>query len=55
MCNKQYKEEDHGGYAINIGAFDIAGKLKKPRIMEHVGVFATIRNPVPGGGSLHKW
>ena len=34
MKNKQYKEEDHGGYTINIGSFDIAGPLDKPRIME---------------------
>ena len=34
MCNKQYKEEYHDGYAINIGAFDITGALEKPRIMK---------------------
>ena len=34
MCNKKYKEEYHGGYTINIGAFDIAGALGKPRIMK---------------------
>ena len=31
---KKYKEEDHGGYAINVGAFDIEGTLGNPRIME---------------------
>ena len=35
MKNKQYKEEDHGGYAINIEAFDIAGALVNPRIIEN--------------------
>ena len=34
MRNKKYKEEDHGGYAINVGAFDIDGTLGNPRIME---------------------
>ena len=34
MRNKQYKKEDHGGYAINVRAFDIAGALDNPRIME---------------------
>ena len=32
--NKQYEEEDHGGYAINVGAFDIAGALDNPRTIE---------------------
>ena len=32
--NRHYKEEDKGGYAINVGGFDIAGKLARPRIME---------------------
>ena len=34
MRNKQYKEEDHGGYATNVGAFDIAGLLGNSRILE---------------------
>ena len=34
MRNKQYKKEDHGGYAINVRAFDIAGALDNHRIME---------------------
>ena len=34
MQNKQYKGEDHGGYAINVGAFGIAGALGNHRIME---------------------
>ena len=34
MRNKQFNEEDHRGYAINIGSFDIARALVKPRIME---------------------
>ena len=34
MRNKKYKEENHGGYAINVGAFDIEGTLGNPRIME---------------------
>ena len=32
--NKHYKEEDKGGYAINVGGFDIEGSLDRPRIME---------------------
>ena len=28
--------EDHGGYAINIEAFDIAGALVNPRIIENI-------------------
>ena len=34
MRNKHYKEETYGGYAINVGAFDIVGALGKPRIMK---------------------
>ena len=34
MRDKKYKEEDHGGYAINVGVFDIEGALGNPRIME---------------------
>ena len=34
MRNKQYKEEDHEDYAINVGAFGIVGALGNPRIME---------------------
>ena len=34
MRNKHYKEENHGGYAINVGAFDIIGSLGKSRIIE---------------------
>ena len=34
MRNKEYKKEDHGGYAINVGTFDIAGALRNPRIIE---------------------
>ena len=32
--NKHYKAEDKGGYAINVGGFDIEGSLGRPRIME---------------------
>ena len=32
--NKQYKDEYHGSYAINVKAFDIVGALGNPRIME---------------------
>ena len=34
MRNKHYTEEDHGGCAINVRAFDIAKTLVKLRIME---------------------
>ena len=34
MRNQKYKEEDHDGYAINVGAFDIEGALGNPRIMK---------------------
>ena len=32
--NKHYNDEDHGGYAINMGSFDIEGALERPRLME---------------------
>ena len=32
--NKHYKDEDHGGYVINVGSFDIDGALGRPRLME---------------------
>ena len=35
MRNKQYKEEDHVCYTINVGSFDIVEALYKPRIMEY--------------------
>ena len=34
LRNKQDKEEDHEGYTINVGTFDIAGALGNPRIIE---------------------
>ena len=35
MRNKQYKEEVHGYYTINVGSFDIVEALGKPRIMDY--------------------
>ena len=32
--NKHYKEEDYGGYTINVGSFDIAGALGRPHLTE---------------------
>ena len=32
--NKHYNDENHGGYAINMGSFDIEGALERPRLME---------------------
>ena len=32
--NKYYKNEDHGGYAINVGSFDIAGALRRSHLMK---------------------
>ena len=32
--NKHYKDEDHGGYAINVGSFDIEGGLGRLRLIE---------------------
>ena len=32
--NKHYRDEDHGGYAINVGSFNIAGALGRPRLMK---------------------
>ena len=34
MRNKHYREDDRGGYAINVGSFDIVGGLGRPRFME---------------------
>ena len=34
MRNKNYKEDDHGGYATNIGSFGIAGALGRYRIIK---------------------
>ena len=34
MRTKQYKDEDKGGYTINVGSFDIEDELGRPRIME---------------------
>ena len=34
MRNKYYKDENYGGYTINIGFFDKSGELGRPRIME---------------------
>ena len=33
ICNKHYKEEDQGGYTINVGSFDITGTLSRSRII----------------------
>lgn len=33
--NKHYKDEDHGGYTINIEPFDIDGALRRQRIMKY--------------------
>ena len=32
--NKHYKEEDYGGYAINVAYFDIEGALGRPHPMK---------------------
>ena len=32
--NKHYRDEDHGGYEINMGSFDIEGILGRSRLME---------------------
>ena len=32
--NKYYREENYGGYAINMGSFDIEEALGMPRLME---------------------
>ena len=32
--HRHYKEEDKGGYTINVDGFDIEGSLSRPRIME---------------------
>ena len=32
--NKNYRNADHGGYAINARSFDIAGVLGRPRLMK---------------------
>ena len=32
--NKNYKDEDRGGYTINVGSFDIERALGRPRLME---------------------
>ena len=34
MRTKQYKDEDKGGYTINVESFDIEDELERPRIME---------------------
>ena len=31
---KKYKDEDHGGFAIKVGSFDIEGEMERPRTME---------------------
>ena len=33
--NKHYREDNNGGYTINMRAFDISGALGRPRLMEN--------------------